>query len=215
MKQCAIEFCTEKTQLEIDAFSSYAKAQYEIEKERWQTGMDFFNESLTIFQSLNNQTRDPSLSDYCLEFISDIEPLLELCRFNLGQSSRISNPEIKNKLQGVFSFHLSSRKLTELKWRNKIVQVAHEGLRLKLAIVLDLIEDSKNQDNSKELLQNIYDKIIAESHGARQILGTLLKKNESEDLQFIDQFLFLEFCNCNISAFNRSFRDFFNLQSKS
>ncbi|KAH0794326.1 signal recognition particle subunit SRP68-like [Histomonas meleagridis] len=191
---CAVAFCTQRTQLEIDAFQNNAKATLQLEKGEWANALDTFTQVSEVFTEIMNSSTDTTLKSYCNDIVNDIEPLLEFCRFNLGQSASTHiNAELREKVRGMFSIDTektaSVRRITELKWHGKTVSIVHDGLCHKLATVADLVEDSNREDIDYDFRMTIFDRLIAESHGVRQLVKSISQKSDSEDLRTIDYYL--------------------------
>lgn len=190
--ECADAFCTEKTQLEVQAFQSYAKASLELELGHWSEALSTFTAVTDIFSDIQNASSDATLKLFCREMIDDITPLIEFCRFNLGQiDGQHIDAETRERIINIYegSENLPTNTLSELKWRDKTVPIVHEGLRVKLATVVDLINDIHKEGHEPQFAMKLFDKLITESHSARQTIRSISSKGESEELQTIDSFL--------------------------
>ena len=195
-RECADAFCTEKTQLEVQAFQSYAKATLELELENWSDALSTFNSVSNIFSNIQEASGDATLKLFCREIIDDITPLIDFCRFSLGQiDGQHIDAETKERISNINSIYdkgtdnLPTNTLSELKWRDKTVPVVHEGLRVKLAAVVDLIDDINKEGHEAQFTMKLFDKLIMEAHSARQTIRSIASKGESEELKTIDEFL--------------------------
>jgi len=191
-QECATTFSDESTQLEVDAFTTYARATLDLELGKWEESLREYSEVKAVLSELS-ATNDTILSNQCKEIIEDIAPLLVFCRYNLGQSDTGSiDIEIREKVRAIKSLGSSgpvNRQLTELQWRGKVYPVAHEGLKTRLSSIVEMIQDIHKSDADANLRITLYDRIIAESHGSRQLVQTLIQKSDSEDLRQIDLYL--------------------------
>ncbi|EAX89969.1 hypothetical protein TVAG_091590 [Trichomonas vaginalis G3] len=190
--EAAKTFGTETTQLEVTAFYNYAQATLALELGHWSEALKKFIEVSATFKELGQSTGDSNLANHCHDITEDIEPLLVFCRYNLGDSENITaSAEIKEKVKSIVSINAmsSTRKVSEVKWRNWTIPINHEGLKTKLASILDLIKDSQSEISNEEIRVTIFDRLIAESHGARQVIHTLSAQNTNDDLARLDLFL--------------------------
>ena len=192
-RECADAFCTEKTQLEVQAFQSYAKASLELELGNWSEALSTFTGVTDIFSGIQSTSSDATLQLFCREIIDDITPLIEFCRFNLGQiDGQHIDAETRERIINIYdkgSENLPTNTLSELKWRDKTVPVVHEGLRVKLAAVVDLLNDIHKEGHEPQFAMKLFDKLITESHSARQTIRNISSKGESDELLTIDNFL--------------------------
>ena len=191
---CAVAFCTEKTKLEIEAFQAYAKATLELEKGEWENAYRTFNQVSEVFGLIMESSTNPTLIEHCEDIRKDIEPLLEFCKFNLGQTTNSHiDAELREKVKDTFSIDTekttAARQISKLNWNGKTIPIVHDGLKQKLAVVCDLIEDSYKEGLDDDFRLGLYDKIIAQTHSVSQLVKSLSQKTESEDLKSIDEYL--------------------------
>lgn len=193
-KEAAKVFGTERTQLEINAFADNAEATLELELGHWENALKKFINVTEVFKGLSAVAVDSTFKKYCKDLIDDIEPLLVFCRYNLGESDTVqASAELREKVKSIVSIGAvssSSRKVQELKWRDWTIPINHEGLKAKIASILDLIADTRSEIHDNDLRITLFDRLIAESHGARQVVHTLSAQNpENQDLAKLDLFL--------------------------
>lgn len=192
-QECAAEFCTQKTQVEVDAFASYARATLQLEMAKWQEALETYTYVTQIFSTTEKNSNDPTIRSFCRDIIDDIAPLLQFCRFNLGDQDMASvdakTNEMVREIASLYSNAPTTRVLTELNWRGQITPIVHDGLRQKLASVIDLVEDTRKPNVDPELLKKLYDKIIADSHGCIQLIETIGQKNDSSELKTLNTYL--------------------------
>ena len=192
-KEAAAVFGTEQTQLEINAFADYAEATLHLERGHWQDALSRFMNVSEVFRGLSQASSDSAYQKHCQDMLEDIEPLLVFCRYNLGETETVqASAELREKVKSIVSIGATSsatRKVSEIKWRDWTIPINHEGLKTKLASILDLIQDTRSDVHDQELRVTLYDRLIAESHGARQVVHTLSSQNANEDLAKLDTFL--------------------------
>ena len=192
-KEAAAVFGTQQTQLEVNAFADNAEATLHLEIGHWQEALTRFTNVSEVFKALSQASSDSTYKKHCEDILEDIEPLLIFCRYNLGESETVqASAELREKVKSIVSIGASSnatRKVSEIKWRDWTIPINHEGLKTKLASILDLIQDSRREVHDQELRITLYDRLIAESHGARQVVHTLSSQNANEDLAKLDLFL--------------------------
>ena len=192
-KEAAAVFGAERTQLEINAFADNAEATLQLERGHWKEALEKFYNVSEVFKGLSQKTSDTTFRNHCKDIIEDIEPLLVYCRYNLGESETVqASAEIREKVKNIVSIgavSASTRKIQEVKWRGWTIPINHEGLKTKLASIIDLIADTRSDVHDQEFRITLYDRLIAESHGARQVVHTLSSQNENEDLAKLDLFL--------------------------
>ena len=186
---CAHEFCDEQTQLEVDAFQNMARASLEMELGHWENALSLFSEVLSVFRGIGEASEDPALRGFCGDIVEDILPLIDFCKFNLGDREVTTvSTERAGEAKKLYSLKAAAkvRQLTELSWRGKVVPIVHDGLKQKMAVVADCIEMVKKADASS---LDVFDRLIAEAHGARQLLHTVQQKSDSDELRTMDEFL--------------------------
>lgn len=192
-QEAAKTFGTESTQLEVNAFANYASATLSLELGHWADALKKFVDVSETFKALGQSTNDSNLAHHCHDITEDIEPLLVYCRYNMGESENIqASAELKEKVKNIVSINAlnsSTRKVSEVKWRGLTIPINHEGLKSKLANIVDLINDTQSEISDHEFRVTLFDRLIAESHGARQIVHNLAQQNTNEDLARLDHFL--------------------------
>ncbi|OHT11630.1 hypothetical protein TRFO_03823 [Tritrichomonas foetus] len=192
---CAEAFCSERTILEVNAFQSYAKASLELERGEWSQALSTFTTVTDIFSDIREASPDATLRTFCGEIIDDINPLIEFCRFNLDKTDGTHiDAATREKIKNIYDQNtesLNTHTLSELTWRNKTVPIVHEGLRGKMANIVDLISDiHQHQAGSEDQVEmKLFDKLIMESHAARQTIRSIASKGESEELKVLDSYL--------------------------
>lgn len=187
---CAVAFCDEQTQLEVDAFQGYAKASLELELGKWKEALTTFSGVLSVFEGIKEASNDTVLCGFCHDVIEDISPLIDFCKFNIGDSEDSSvSLTMSGRAKEIFSSlkveTTRVKQLTELAWRDKVIPIVHEGLRTKMATVVGIIEETRRADATLDS----FDKLIAEAHGARQLIHTVQQKSDSEELRTMDEYL--------------------------
>lgn len=191
--ECAKAFCTEKTQLEVHAFQSYARATLELELQQWDKALTTFTTVTDIFSNIKNASNDPTLRTFCGEIIEDITPLIEFCRFNLGQiDGQHIDTETREKIKNIYvkdGDNIPSSALSELEWRGKTVPIVHDGLRDKIGTVVNIINDIQQTQHDPQASMKLFDKLIMESHSARQTIRNIASKGESEELKILNDYL--------------------------
>lgn len=186
---CAHEFCDEQTQLEVDAFQTFARASLEMELGHWEKALTAFNEVLSVFRGIGEASEDLTLRGFCSDIAEDVLPLIDFCKFNLGDTEVTTvGAERAGEAKKVFSLKATAKvkQLTELSWRGKVVPIVHDGLKQKMAAVADCIELVRRADASS---LDVFDRLIAEAHGARQLLHTVQQKSDSDELRTMDEYL--------------------------
>ena len=202
--ECSAAFCSERTQLEVGAFKDYAIATYELEVGNWSNALKTFTNVTDIFLSIHNASPDPTLKTFCGEILDDIAPLIEYCKFNLGQTDgQHIDAATREKIRNIYdqgTTTIGAQTLAELNWRNKTVPIVHDGLKSKMASIVDLVTDIhkernvENMDKSErekeaQLMMKLFDRLLMEAHSARQTIRSLSSKGESDELKFLDQYL--------------------------
>lgn len=186
---CAVAFCDEQTQLEVDAFQGFAKASLELELGEWKKALESFSGVLSIFEGIQEASKDPVLCGFCHDFIEDITPLIDFCKFNIGDSEASSvSFAMSGRAKEIFSLKAettSIKQITELSWRGKVIPIAHDGLKTKMATVVAILEETRMPGATIET----FDKLIAEAHGARTVVRTVQQKSDSDELRLMDEYL--------------------------
>lgn len=188
---CAAAFCTDRTLAEVDAFRAFARATLNLERGEWADAYSTFSEVSAAFGAIGASSSDDTLRGHCEDIQREIDPLLEFCRFNLGQTASTHIDAALREKVRTFVVDTeeaeSARQISALSWRGNSIQITQNSLKQKLAEVCDLIEDSQKDGLDADFRLGLYDKIIAQTHSIRQLVRS--HKSENEDLCAIDEFL--------------------------
>ncbi|KAI9292006.1 hypothetical protein K502DRAFT_344256 [Neoconidiobolus thromboides FSU 785] len=190
--------------LEVKAYTTMINGYYYFEKEEWEKCLEYFTASKFILENLA-QGENCNAQDEALYFsmVDNIEPNIRFCLYNIEKevdelNEEEYNKEIVSKVKGSylkeFSSHLESitlksdlpKKVNDIKWFHHTIQLRSSEIA-RLMIAAKEAEDQlfSNNNNSKDEVMNLYDKIISSYSDATQIAMKLSEEDKvaSERIQ--------------------------------
>eukprot|EP01135_Chromosphaera_perkinsii_P010268 Nk52_evm10s2085 gene=Nk52_evmTU10s2085 len=201
--------CDARTVLETQAYSKWMQGTLQFEMQEWEAALANLGSAKTIYEKLASACtfEQKALFDSRL---SEIEPTLRYCAYNLGQGTTDINELIKMQMNAADSSTidvltsqlekvLQSQSdgdastaikggLNEITFRNKKIPIKNEKLQIQFLRAQQLsveIEQSKDQDDEAKFSK--YDKLLMAYGDAKQIVRDDIRANAANASKFTSQ----------------------------
>ncbi|XP_066931893.1 signal recognition particle subunit SRP68-like [Clytia hemisphaerica] len=221
---CNIDQVDARTKLEVQAYSYWMTANMKFEVQNWQTAIDLYTQSRSIYEKLSSAFMDEDTKMLYLQRVEEISPNIRYCAYNLGQGGLDINELMKMRSKATGQDMLaakidSSKKRNETTLNNLQFMKTHlsylrqtlmidrnlemiENMKLKLPNILGrpAKQQVKGKITKPEDLIRLYDSII-------QCLTETSQLSGLEDDEAMEREL-----NAQITSY-KAFRCFYIAQS--
>ncbi|KFM65959.1 Signal recognition particle protein, partial [Stegodyphus mimosarum] len=185
---CESSKCDARTKLEAQAYAAWIKGSLFFELQEWQSAMECFRISQTIYEKLSEALNEEEIVLY-KQRVEELMPNIRYCAYNIGDETAI-NDLMKMRLSGKTSGedmlgadldHLIAQTrekqavtLSEVEWRNRKIPVRHEKIRLFLLNVQDSHTQVEQAPNLQAKIA-VYERLLLDSKDAIQVVRDEMK----------------------------------------
>lgn len=206
---CESTKCDARTKLESQAYAAWIKGSLYFELQEWQSAMECFRISQTIYEKLSEALNEDERSLY-MQRVEELIPNIRYCAYNIGDESAINdlmqmrlagNSSGEDLLAAADLDHLIAQTrekqavtLSEVEWLHHKIPVRNEKIRLFLLNV----QDSQVQVTSAPDIQAkiaVYERLLLDCKDALQVVRDEMKvdqamKSRPEGTQSSQAFLY-------------------------
>lgn len=185
---CDSAKCDARTKLEAQAYAAWIKGSLYFELQEWQSAIEFFRISQTIYEKLSEALNEDEVVLY-KQRVEELTPNIRYCAYNIGDETAI-NDLMKMRLSGKTSGedllaadldHLIAQTrekqavtLSEIEWRNRKIPVRHEKIRLFLLNVQDSqLELEQAPDLQAKIA--VYERLLLDCKDSLQVVRDEIK----------------------------------------
>ncbi|KAL3877845.1 hypothetical protein ACJMK2_035489 [Sinanodonta woodiana] len=185
---CESDRCDAQTKLESQAYLAFIKGSVAFELENWKIAIESYSNAKTIYEKLASAFTEDLQSLY-LQRVSEIEPNIRYCAYNIGDESAIKDlikmrrkaggDQLSSQIDSLLSQtrEKQAATLSEVTWRGRTVPVKNEQVRLFLLNVQESpkeIEKAQGLDNKI----SIYESLLKQCIDAQQALRDTLQDDQ-------------------------------------
>lgn len=190
---CESPKCDARTKLEAQAYAAWLKGLLCFELQQWQSAMECFGKSQTIYEKLSQALNEDERMLYT-QRVEELLPNIRYCAYNIGDESAI-NDLMQMRLAGKATGedmlaadldHLiaqtrekQSVTLSEIQWLNRKIPVRQEKVRVFL---LSVQESQTEVDKAPDFDTKIavYERLLLDCKDALQALRDETKMDQSK-----------------------------------
>ncbi|KAG8190077.1 hypothetical protein JTE90_023049 [Oedothorax gibbosus] len=196
---CESSKCDARTKLEAQAYTAWIKGSLYFELQQWQTAMECFRISQTIYEKLSEALNEDEVILY-KQRVEELIPNIRYCAYNIGDETaindlmkmRLSGKTGEDMLAGDLDHLIAQTRekqavtLSEVEWRGRKIPVRHEKIRLFLLNVQD-IQTQVDQASEIQVKIDAYERLLLDCKDALQVVRDEMKdqaaKGRSEAVQ--------------------------------
>ncbi|XP_054721035.1 signal recognition particle subunit SRP68-like [Uloborus diversus] len=185
---CESSKCDARTKLEAQAYSAWIKGSLYFELQQWQSAIECFRISQTIYEKLSEALNEDEVVLY-KQRVEELIPNIRYCAYNIGDETAI-NDLMKMRLSGKTSGedllasdldHLIAQTrekqavtLSEVEWQGRKIPVRHEKIRLFLLNVQDAqVQVEQALDLQAKI--EVYERLLLDCKDALQVVRDEMK----------------------------------------
>lgn len=178
---CNIDQVDARTKLEVQAYSYWMTANMKFEVQNWQTAIDLYTQSRSIYEKLSSAFMDEDTKMLYLQRVEEISPNIRYCAYNLGQGGLDINELMKMRSKATGQDMLAAKidaaiketreKLAssfgEVTWRGKTVPLRNEKARVFILRMQNKDEEVQREESFEKKME-VFDNLLMESKDALQ-----------------------------------------------
>eukprot|EP00916_Digyalum_oweni_P026713 GHVL01043844.1.p1 GENE.GHVL01043844.1~~GHVL01043844.1.p1 ORF type:complete len:440 (+),score=76.47 GHVL01043844.1:400-1719(+) len=178
-------YCDKRTQLEAEAYNDVMNGYYFVEKSLFEDAQTCLKSASNVFENLAKASADNT----CYEaMVTELHPLLRICRYNLGQKEEESAPKYEK--------NMGKKGKSILEYRGISINGVSEDLESELASCSERLTNARTDDAQSEEIGSITsslgnistligEKII--EAGGKDVDNLTLLKEYASQLTFLAQ----------------------------
>lgn len=186
---CEHDKCDARTKLESQAYRHYIRGSLDFENSQWKSALESYSSVKTIYENLGKAFTEDIQALY-LQRVSEIEPNIRYCAYNIGDESAIEDlMQMRREageggLSGELDALLSQTRekqaatLSEVTWQGRTVPVKNEPVRLFLLNLQESTEEVEKAEGIDNKI-SIYESVIKQCIDAQQVLRDSLQEDQN------------------------------------
>lgn len=177
------------TKLESQAYSSYINGLYLFELKKWQSAMEQFTQTQTIYEKMCEALTPEEYVPY-KHMIEELSPNIRYCAYNIGDQSAINDLMhlrtsgrqdllIGDKLDSLIVQAKAKKaaSMSEIKWKSYSLPIKHDKVRVFFIALKEFNEQIDSQD--KEAKLEMYEGVLSDCKDAVQCVKDEIKIDPS------------------------------------